>query len=142
VTDAAVAFLGAIALATLVMAAIQVGAILYGVRLARRTEQLIARVEHDIGPIIERLTAMSTEASRATALAAHQVERIDRLVGEISEKVDRSMHVAQRALVAPAREGVALAAAFKATLGTLRDIRRQRRASRFRHDDDDALFIG
>jgi hypothetical protein len=142
VTDLAVAFLGAIALATLVMAVIQVGIIVYGARLARRAERLVGRIEHDIAPIIERLTSVSHEAARAASLAAHQVERVDRLVTDVSDRVDRTMATAQRALVAPAREAVALTAALKATVGTLRDARRQRRAARFGTDEDDALFIG
>jgi hypothetical protein len=139
VTDA---FLGAIALATLVMAAIQVGAIVYGARMARRIEELVGRVERDVAPVIDKLQVMSGEASRAASLAALQVEKVDRLVTDVSQRVDRTMTAAQRALVAPAREGVALAAGVRATVGTLREIRRQRRAARFGADDDDALFIG
>jgi hypothetical protein len=142
VTDTAVAFLGAIALATVVMAAIQVGAIIYGARLARRTEQLVAKIEQDVAPIIQHLTTISGDASRATTLLTQQVERVDHLVTDMSKKVDRTLAVAQRTLVAPAREGVALAAAVKATVGTLRDLRRRRRASRFPADEEDALFIG
>jgi hypothetical protein len=142
VTETAAAFLGAIALATVVMAAIQVGAIVYGARLARRAEALVARVERDVAPIVERLTAMSTDASRAAALAALQVEKVDRLVTDVTLRVDRTMAAAQRVLVAPAREGVALAAAVRATVATLRELRRQRRAARLAGEDDDALFIG
>ncbi len=138
----AMAFLGAIALATVVMAAIQVGAIIYAVKMAKRTEALVSRLERDVSPIMERLAAMSVDASRATSLAALQVEKIDRLVTDVSTRVDRTMVAAERALVAPAREGVALVSAFKAALGTLRDLRRQQRGTRFRAEDDDALFIG
>jgi hypothetical protein len=142
VTDTAVAFLGAIALATVIMAVIQIGAIVYGARLARRAERLVGKLEHDIAPIVERLTAMSADASRAASLAALQVEKVDRLVTDVSERVDRTMTAAQRALVVPAREGAALAAAVKATVSTLRELRQQQRARRIAGEEDDALFIG
>lgn len=141
-TATAVAFLGAIALATVVMAAIQIGAIVYGARLARRTDRLVTRLEQDLGPIVERLNAMSADASRAASLAAVQVEKVDRMVADVAERVDRTMAAAQRALVVPAREGVALAAAVKATVTTLRELRQQQRVRRLGGDEDDALFIG
>jgi hypothetical protein len=141
VTDTAVVLLGAIALATLVMAFVQVGAIVYAARAARRAEHMIAKLERDVAPIIERLTVMSGEASRAASLAALQVEKIDRMVTDVSEKVDRTLTAAQRAVVTPAREGAALMAAVKATVATLRELRRQR-GGRFGAEDDDALFIG
>jgi hypothetical protein len=142
VTPTSELLLGAIALGVVIMAAIQVGALIYGSRLARRIEALVGRVERDTAPMIERLTAMSGEASRAAALAALQVEKVDRLVTDVSERVDRSMAAAQRALLVPAREGVALAAAVRTTLDTLRELRRQQRAGRQAATDDDALFIG
>jgi len=143
VTDtAAVWFLGAIALATVIMAAIQVGAIVYGIRLARRTEVLVNRLERDVAPIIDRLTAMTGDASRATGLAVQQVQKIDQIVTDISTKVDRTMLAAERALLVPAREGAALAAAVKATVTALRELKRQQRAGRLRSEEDDALFIG
>lgn len=140
-TDWAVGFLGAIALATLVMAAIQVGAIVYGARLARRVERLASQVERDIAPLIERLTAMSGDAQRAAALAAAQVEKIDRITTEFSARLERTMLLAQRALVAPAREAAALAAAARAAVAALREARR-RQGARGVDGDDTALFIG
>ena len=141
-TSTAVALLGAIALATLVMAAVQVGAIIYGARLTRRANALVTKLERDVAPIIERLTAMSGDASRAATLAALQVEKVDRLVTDLSDRVDRTMAAAQRALVAPAREGAALAAGVRATVGSFRALRAQRRAARVGGEEDDALFIG
>jgi hypothetical protein len=85
---------------------------------------------------------MSAEASRAASLAATQVEKVDRLVTDVTRKADRAMDAAQHAILLPAREGIALAAGVKATLGTLRRMRRDRAAARHRGEDDDALFIG
>lgn len=139
----AVGFLGAIAVAVVVMALIQVGAIIYAARLAKRIDALMARLEHDVQPMLERLTTMSNEAARAATLAAQQVERVDRTMSLLGNRVDKAFGGVQRAIVKPAREGVALAAAVKATVETLRALKRRRReASSSRPDEDEALFIG
>ena len=70
VNDWAPVFLGVIARRTLVMAAIQVGAIIYGARAAQRLEQMLGRVEKDIKPVLERRHGRSREdAARMSALA-------------------------------------------------------------------------
>ena len=75
-----VVFLGIIALSTFVMMSIQVGAIIYAARMAKRLETVVTRVEKDIQPIVDRLTAVSDEAVRMSQLATQQVERVDRHV--------------------------------------------------------------
>jgi hypothetical protein len=143
VTPTAVAFLGAIAVATVVMALIQLGAIIYAARTARRLEQLLSRIERDIQPMIEHLTTMSGEAARTAALAAEQVQRADRLLTDLGRRLDHSVNAVQRALTRPAREGAALIAGVRAAALTLRDLRRRRPGSAGQpFDEDDALFIG
>ncbi len=141
-TPAAVAFLGAIAVATVVMALIQVGAIVYAARLARRVDRLATKVEQDIQPMIERLTAMSGEAARAAQVAASQVDRVDRMFALLGQRVDHTTAQLQQSLLVPAREGRALAAGFRAGLLALRDLQRRRRPGQGGLDDEDALFIG
>jgi hypothetical protein len=58
-------FLGIIALAVAVMAAIQVGAIIVAARLARRVDRLATQIEQDIKPVFQNLQALTTEAARA-----------------------------------------------------------------------------
>ena len=63
--DWAPVFLGVIALATLVMAAIQVGALIYGARAAQRLEQALGRVEADLKPVLAHAKQVSaTKSSR------------------------------------------------------------------------------
>lgn len=140
-SDTAVAFLGAIAAATVVMALIQVGAIVYAARLARRLEALAGRLERDLQPAMDRLTVVSDQAARAATLAATQMERVDRTLTLLGDRADVAAARLQRALGRPAREGVALAAAVRATVATLRELRRRRRGGA-REDDEDPLFIG
>ena len=137
----AVVFLGVIAVAVLVMALLQVGAVVYAARLARRVEGVVGRLEKDVQPALERLTSMSGDAARATSLAAAQVERVDRLLDEVTVRADRALTSVQRAIDAPQREATALVAGVRAAVGALRGARRARsRQGAF--DEDDALFIG
>jgi hypothetical protein len=141
-----IVFLGVIALSTLTMAIIQVGAIIYSARLARRIEVLLGRLEQDIKPMLERVTAISSEAARMSALATQQVERVDQLFAEIQDRTEHIMSVVQQAIITPAREGAALFGALRSTFAALRGLRpngngRQQRPA---HgvEEDDALFIG
>jgi ABC-type transporter Mla subunit MlaD len=135
--------LAVIALSTFVMAAIQVGALIYGARLARRLETLIGRVERDIQPIIDRLTTVSDEAARMSALATAQVERVDQLFSDLARRAEQTMAVVQQAIVTPAREGAALFAALRSTFAAIRGLRGNGRGSPAQGiEEDDALFIG
>lgn len=131
-------FLGSTALAVVVMAAIQVGAVIYAVRLARRAERLVSQIEQEIVPIISRLAVISDDAARATSLAVAQVERADRLFADLSQRVERIMVLIETTLTGPAREGMAIISGIKAALAALRGPRGRARSA----DDEDALFIG
>ncbi len=136
-------FLGIIAGAVLVMALIQVGAIVAGARLVQRVNRLAEQVERDMGPLVANLHTIGAEAARASALATAQVERADRLFADVSAKVEEATSVVQQVIMAPAREGLAVMAGLRAALSSLRDARQdssRRRSSRA--DEDDPLFIG
>ncbi len=135
------AFLGVIAAATLVMALIQVGAIIFAARLARQVQQLMASMQTEIRPLVARATAVADEASRTASLATAQAEKIDRLVTDLSCRVEDTAAVIQEAIVIPAREALAIVAAVKAGLGALRALR-DLRPRPGRAEDEDALFIG
>jgi hypothetical protein len=132
-------FLGLIALAVLIMAVIQVGAIVVLARVARRVDALTTQVERDVRPLLDRLTALAAEASRTAGLATTQVERFDRLFADVAGRVDRALIDAQAALAVPARQGVALLAGLRAGVAALRELRR---GMRRRAEEEDALFIG
>ncbi|HEY8551432.1 MAG TPA: DUF948 domain-containing protein [Vicinamibacterales bacterium] len=142
-SDWAAIWLGVIACSTLVMALIQVGAIIYGARAARRLEVTLARVEGDLKPILERAQQLSTDAARMSALATAQVERVDQLFSDLAQRVDQTAAVIQQALVAPAREGAAFFAALRSTIAALRGLRGNGRRTPPRGvEEDEALFIG
>ena len=116
-------WLALIALSTLIMALIQVGAIVYGALAARRLETMLGRVEQDLKPILEQAHRVSTEAARMSALATSQVERVDQVFTDLSRRVDQTAAIIQQALVAPAREGAALFSSVRSTLAAFRGLR-------------------
>ncbi|HXG54728.1 MAG TPA: DUF948 domain-containing protein [Vicinamibacterales bacterium] len=148
-SDWPVVFLGIIAIATLVMAVVQIGAIIATLKIAREMQK-VARDMHKVGmtlqqdvrPVFAKVNAMADEASRTLALASAQVEKVDRLVTDLTRRVDETAIVVQKAITTPAREGMAIVAAIKASLGALRGFRDYRGRPAGRSEDEESLFIG
>lgn len=135
-------FLGIIALAVTVMAAIQVGAVIVAARVAKRVDRLANQIEHDIRPVFQNLNVMTAEAARAASLAATQVERADRMFEDLAQRVDVTLTTLQHRVLGPAREGAALLAGLRAALGAFRDTGEPRRKRPSAVEEEDALFIG
>ena len=135
-------FLGIIAAAVVVMAGIQVAAAIAAARLARRVDRLTMQIEQDIRPVVQNLNAITSEAARAAALAATQVERADRLFGDLAHRVDDTLNTLQARVFGPAREGVAVLAGLRAALAAFRDLRDSGRRRPAPVEEEDALFIG
>jgi hypothetical protein len=140
--DWSTVFLAVIAMATLVMALIQVGAIIAAVRLAKQAQQLITSVQQDVKPLIARANAIAEEASRTVALATAQAQKVDRLVTDLSVRVEQTAGILQEAIVTPAREGLAVVAAVRAAVGALRGLREGDPRSHRTAEEEDPLFIG
>jgi hypothetical protein len=134
-------FLGTIAVATVLMALAQVGAMVVAARFAKQAQQTLVTVHEEIRPLLAKATAVADEAARTAAMASVQVQKIDKLVTDLSQRVDETATVLQRAIVTPARQGVALLAAVRAGLAALRGIGDMRRSSS-RSEEEDPLFIG
>ena len=137
--------LGTIAVSTLVMAAVQIGLIIYGARLARRIDRLIDQVENEIQPALKRVNTISGDAERAASLAVAQVERADQLFALFAQRVDHLMDIAQEAVVEPVRQGAALLQGLRVALRALRgagepvpDAPEEATSD----EDEEALFIG
>lgn len=144
-TDTAELFLGVIAVAVLVMALIQVGAIIAGLRLAKRVDRMADQLERDVKPLLANLTKVSSEAARAATMAAAQIERFDKVFTELTQRVDHTLAAAQNFVTGPARQGMAVMTGVKAMIDAFRGIReatRRRHASRPVVDDEESLFIG
>lgn len=134
-------FLGIIALAVLVMAIIQVAAIVFAARAARRVGDAVSRLEDDVKPIVRNLQAMSAEAARATAAAAAQVDRAEQMLGDLSRRVDETLSALQNTILTPARDGLAVLHGIRAAIAAFRSGEASR--TRPSHaEEEDALFIG
>ncbi len=133
--------LGVIAAATAIMALAQIGAMIMLARVAMQVRDIAATIQQDLRPLIARANAIADEAHKTATLATAQAEKFDRLVTDLTQRVDVTSAVIQEAILTPAREGMAIVAGLKAAIGALRGFRDQRgRSSRV--DDEDALFIG
>jgi uncharacterized protein YoxC len=134
-------FLGIIAIATLVMAMVQVGFVIYGWTVARRVSRLLEQVETEIKPMLESLNAMARDAARASSLAAAQVERVDRIFTDLTTRIEETATTVRRTVIAPLREGAAIMAGLRAALAIFKGAA-SRSGAAARTEDEDALFIG
>ena len=142
-------FLAIIAAATLVMALIQVGAIIAILRLAKQAQEVVASVQRDVKPLLEdvkpllaKVNAIADEASTTASVATAQAQKIDKLVTDLARRVDETSAIVQQAIVIPAREGIAVVAGIKAALWALRGFGEFRGRTRRSVDEEDPLFIG
>lgn len=134
-------FLGVIAAATLAIAVVQVGVLVAAGRLARRLDQLATLVEQELRPVFGHLNAIGRDGSRAASLATAQVERVDRLISGLAQKIEQTVDTIRISMVAPGREGRAILSAFRVAIAVIRELRQSGRARQGRGEDEDALFI-
>jgi hypothetical protein len=142
-------FLGIIAAAVVVMAAIQVAAIVFAARAARSVGEAVSRFQDDVRPIVASLQTLTADAARATASATAQVERAQKTVDAmltrvdaIGARVEQTLQTVQNGILAPAREGYAFMQAIRSIFSSTRPSRQVPRARPTVAEDEDALFIG
>jgi hypothetical protein len=138
-------YLGLIAFGVIVMATIQVAAIVVAIRAAKRMGEMASRFEQDVRPIVVNLQKVSEEAARASAQAAAQVDRLDALVSGITRRVEDTAATLQETILQPARDWLALLGVLKNVFAGFRQSRGPAREDPARkepqHPQDD-LFIG
>lgn len=133
-------FLGIIAAATLATAIAQIGIFVAAGLLARRLDRLSREIHGELRPVFGHLDAIGRDASRATALAVAQVERIDGICTDLVQRIEAAAGAFQAGLGAPVREGRAMVSGLRAAFEAIRELRGNPRQRRGR-DDEDALFI-
>jgi hypothetical protein len=137
------AFLGLIALATTIMAVIQVAVTIAAARAAREAAAAVRELRTELGPIIASARKATDDAARITALALTQVERVDAFVQTTTQRVDETLGVVQDVIAGPFRQGTALVAGLKAVLEYFASRRGgDRRRPQGDEDEDESLFIG
>lgn len=134
-------FLGTIAAGVLIMATIQVAAIVFAMRAARRVGAAVSRLEQDVKPIVANLHAISSDAARATATAAAQVARAEQLLSDLAQRVDDTAAALQSSIIAPAREGFAVVQGIMAALSAFGKAPSPRPRPA-QAEEEDPLFIG
>jgi hypothetical protein len=137
-------FLGLIAAGVLLMAVGQVTAVILAVRATRRVGDALGRLEESVRPIVANVQQMSEDAARATAIASAQVARAERMMDEVSRKIDETMSMVQHTIITPARNGMAVLEGIKAAFGAFFGGGSSRRRSPGPAGiaEDDASFIG
>jgi len=113
VNDWSLLFLAVTAVATGLMALIQIGVLIYGARLVRRLNALANRLERQIDPLLVQMKEVGADVTRAARLGTEQVERADLLVTRLVQWVEETVDVAQRFIVEPVRQGVTVFEALR-----------------------------
>ena len=143
----AVFFLAVIAVATLGTTIVQLGLALYAHRLSKQMVQLAGRVtrvvdevERELKPLIANANAIGRDAAQAASMARAQVERADRICGDVVAGIDQTLTAVQRAahIISPTREWTAILAGLRAAFLAFQSRRTDRRR---RAEDEEALFI-
>ena len=135
-------FLGIIAVSVLMMAVVQVAVVVLALRASERINRLTSQFEQEIRPVVANLQTITADAARATAVAATQVERADKLFADLAARLDQTLAAVQNSVLGATRGGGAWLAGLKAALAVLRDLRQSPRTRSTSVEEEDALFIG
>lgn len=137
-------FLAVMAVSLAIMAAIQIGLIIVGLRVAKQMSAATSQLHEEIRPLIQKANLIADDASRATALAVVQVERVDQFMASTTARLDDTLGIIQNVVTGPIGRGAAAVSAFRAVMGAVRDWKgaAARRRRQTHHEDDDAWFVG
>ena len=138
-TDGQTVWLAVIALSVAVMAIVQVATILVAVKYGRELARSLEEFRRDVRPVLDKAHKISEDAARVAALAATQIERLDKIMSTTAARIDETMGIVQGAIIEPVRHGAAMMAAVRAAFAVIRGFRDRDRATR---DDEEALFVG
>jgi hypothetical protein len=103
-------FLGAIALSSLVQAALLVGFAIVTYRLAGRADALRAEMR----PHLERVAEISANVEELSQAAVRQIPEIEATVQETAQRIRHAGEVAERIFVKPMAAGAMAFALFRA----------------------------
>jgi hypothetical protein len=139
------ACLATMAVALVAMAVGQVLLALTAARMARQAAEGVQEFRRDLQPMLEKVRRIADDASKTSAIALVQAERIDLLVESTARRIDETVTVVQESIIGPVRQGAALMAGLRAAIEVFRGgsgpTGRGPGPGPGR-DEDDALFIG
>ena len=131
--------LGVMAIALVVMAVVQALVAAAALKMARQTAVVLDDFRREMRPLIDKANKVSDDAARVAAMAAVQMERVDRLLSSTAERIDETINTVQGALLEPVRHGAAAFAAIRAAMAAMRGWRERSGHAR---DEEEALFVG
>jgi hypothetical protein len=114
-------FLGVIAIATLVMALIQVCLVIAGIIALKRMQDMLVRFEDTVKPVLAHVDDLVMDATASVAAVRVQIDRVEQQAVQVLKRTDQAVKHVHDYLVAPAREGMALAAGARALFGAFRE---------------------
>jgi hypothetical protein len=113
-------YLGTIAAATVLMALVQIGVLVAGIIAVKRLREALVRFEDSARPMLAHVDDLVVDATESIAAVRAQLDRVERQAVHVLTRTDEAVQQVRRYLVAPAREGIALAAGARALVGGLR----------------------
>jgi hypothetical protein len=113
-------YLGVIAAATVLMAVVQITVLIAGIIAVKRMHQTLVRVEDSVKPVLAHVDELVVDATESIAAVRAQLDRVERQTLHVLTRTDEAVQRVHTYLVAPAREGIALAAGARALVGALR----------------------
>jgi hypothetical protein len=142
-----VVFLGVIALSSLIQGALLLMLARGGLRLSKRIQDLQARVESEIKPIMDDVNAVTRNVTLVSDLATAQAQRIQDVITETARKVEETRAEVRQVLAHPATALGDIVAFLKGVRRGLEVYRQlggfeaQTKGSSRRYADDEHLFI-
>lgn len=134
--DAQTIWFALVAVALLTMAVVQVVTAIQITRTAKEVSRTVVELRRELRPLIDKLSRIADDAARGTALAVAQVERVDRVLGSVTQQLDDTLRTIKRAVVEPMRHGSLVLAVVKAVIAGFR------RPPRREAEEEDPLFVG
>jgi hypothetical protein len=138
--------LGVIALGSLIQALVIVGIAVGGVRVARRVQDMQARVDRELKPALANLTRVAQNASDVAEVVGAQARRVEGMVGLTVERLELARAQIRGRVARPMASLAdvgALLKGFRRGLSVYRQLgglQEQAGGSR-RYRDDEHLFI-
>jgi hypothetical protein len=113
-------YLGVIAAATVLMALVQIGVLIAGIIAVKRMNEALVRFEDSARPVLSHVDDLVVDATASIAAVRAQLDRVEQQAVHVLTRTDQAVQQVKHYLVAPAREGIALAAGARALVGGLR----------------------
>ena len=96
-----VAFLGVIALSSLVQAGFLIGLALNARRVGRRVDEMQQRLDRDLRPVLDSLSRISRNLAEVSDTAVLQARRLEDLVADSVEKIEATTSLLRSFVVRP-----------------------------------------